>query len=200
MERKTRWGWAALLAVGMWLAAWPGSAQIFPMENRAKPEKFDEKITGTDLRTDKEVTLADYAGYVVVIDVWATWCGPCVRELPDMVEFQKEYADKKFTYIGLSADDPNDVEGVRKFVEEKGINYPILMVTPSMIEVLSEAFGKPIRSIPTKIVLDRKGRIASVVVGSPMEDPEMRQEYETMLKKLIAEPIPKEVAVKPATR
>ena len=72
------------------------------------------------------VRLSDYAGKTVLINFWATWCGPCKIELPDLVEIQKEFADKNFVVLGISLDRTGPAP-VRRFVERVGLNYPVLM-------------------------------------------------------------------------
>jgi thiol-disulfide isomerase/thioredoxin len=72
------------------------------------------------------VRLSDYAGQTVLINFWATWCGPCKIELPDLVDIQKDLGDKNFVVIGVSLDRTGPAP-VRRFVERAGLNYPILM-------------------------------------------------------------------------
>jgi len=72
------------------------------------------------------VRLSDYAGKTVLINFWATWCGPCKIELPDLVDLQKKYGDKNFVVLGISLDRTGPAP-VRRFVERVGLNYPVLM-------------------------------------------------------------------------
>lgn len=72
------------------------------------------------------VRLSDYAGQTVLINFWATWCGPCKVELPDLVDIQKDLGGKNFVIIGVSLDRTGPAP-VRRFVEQAGLNYPILM-------------------------------------------------------------------------
>lgn len=72
------------------------------------------------------VRLSDYAGKTVLINFWATWCGPCKLELPDLVDIQKKYGDKNFVVLGISLDRTGPAP-VRRFVERVGLNYPVLM-------------------------------------------------------------------------
>ena len=72
------------------------------------------------------VRLSDYAGKTVLINFWATWCGPCKLEIPDLVEIQKELGDKDFVVLGISLDRTGPAP-VRRFVEQAGVNYPMLM-------------------------------------------------------------------------
>jgi peroxiredoxin len=107
----------------------------------------------------KKVKSSDFAGKVVVLDFWATWCPPCVKEIPSFIELQKQYSDKGLTIVGVSLDqDPP--EEVKNFVEKHKMNYPVVMGD----EKTAEAFGG-IEAIPTTFVIDRDGRVVSRHVG-----------------------------------
>ena len=74
----------------------------------------------------RDVTLSDYRGKVVLLNFWATWCGPCKIEMPWFVAFQRKYKDQGFTVIAVSLDEEGwDV--VRPFVEEYGLNFPVVV-------------------------------------------------------------------------
>ena len=103
-------------------------------------------------------SLSDYEGKVVMLNFWATWCGPCKREIPDFIELQKKYGSKGFEIVGVALDDPNDV---RNFVEASSINYDILFDTQ---QAAARAYGN-IRSIPTTFLINRDGEIVDEVVG-----------------------------------
>ncbi len=105
------------------------------------------------------VNLADYRGKVVLVNFWATWCGPCEAEIPWFIEFEKKYKDQGFAVLGVSMDD-DGWKSVRPYVASHKINYRIMIGS----EVVSQQFGE-IESLPTSFVLDREGRIASNHVG-----------------------------------
>lgn len=100
----------------------------------------------------KPLTLAASRGKVVLLNFWATWCGPCRAEIPDLIELQKKYGDT-LQIIGLDVDD-DDVAEVKKFVEKNGINYPIGMATN---EIRIQYGG--VAALPTSFVLDKEGRV-----------------------------------------
>ena len=102
-------------------------------------------------------TLADYEGKVVMLNFWATWCGPCKREIPDFIDLQKTYEGKGLEIVGVALDDPNDV---RNFVDNSQINYDILFGS----DQIAMAYGN-IRSIPTTFLIGRDGKIVSSFVG-----------------------------------
>jgi thiol-disulfide isomerase/thioredoxin len=112
--------------------------------------------------TGKTIDLDSYRGKVTLINFWATWCGPCKMELPDLIAISKEMADKDVKIIGVSTDrGANVLEDVSSFVAEKGIPYQIVISN----EELDEAFGN-IRLIPTTFVVDAEGKIAQTIVGA----------------------------------
>lgn len=107
----------------------------------------------------KMVKSSDFSGKVVMLDFWATWCGPCRMEIPGFIELQKQYADKGLVVIGVSLDQ-DGASAVKPFIEKLGINYPIVLGD----EVIVSAFGG-IEGIPTTFIIDRAGNIVRKHVG-----------------------------------
>ena len=99
-----------------------------------------------------------WRGKVVLINFWATWCGPCRAEIPALVALQDKYRDRLFI-VGISEDD-GPIETVRQFAAAQRINYPIVMLTPEIERLLPG-----VSAIPTSFVLDREGRIVQKHVG-----------------------------------
>ena len=84
----------------------------------------------------KTVSLADYKGKAVLLNFWATWCGPCKLEMPWLIEMQKKYASQGFTVLGISEDDSSTKE-VSDFMAKMGVDYPVLMYDDQM----NKAYG-----------------------------------------------------------
>ena len=105
------------------------------------------------------VKLSDYKGKVIIIDFWATWCGPCRRGIPEFIELQSEYGEEQLVILGVSVDQ-GDLSVVPAFAKNYGINYPILYAN----EDIQRKYG-PIRSIPTAFVVDTSGKVRDLVVG-----------------------------------
>jgi len=99
-------------------------------------------------------------GKVVILDFWATWCGPCVGEIAGYIELQKKHAAEGLVIVGVSVDQAGP-EVVRKFVKAKGINYVVAMAD----DAVTDAFGG-MDAIPTTFLIDRAGRIINRKVGA----------------------------------
>ena len=106
----------------------------------------------------KEVTLAEFKGKVVLLDFWATWCGPCREELPALQRIHRDLADKDVVVLALDAKEEKDV--VAKFIEKQKYTFPVLL-TPS--EVLD---GYRIHAYPSVFAIDKNGLVAEILWGS----------------------------------
>ncbi len=107
----------------------------------------------------KTVSLEDYKGKVVLLNFWATWCGPCKIEIPWFVAFEQKYKDKGFAVIGISMDE-DGWDKVKPFLAEEKINYRVLLGNDSV----GTLYGG-VDSLPTTFVIDREGRIAATHIG-----------------------------------
>ena len=125
----------------------------------------------------KPLSLAEAKGKIVLLNFWATWCGPCRAEIADLVDLQKRYADK-LEIIALATDE-DDADEVRRFVLESGINYRVAMISD---EVRRDYGG--IAALPTSFVIDAQGRMVQKHVG--LNDPTI---YELEVKAILGEPI-----------
>lgn len=112
-------------------------------------------------------SLEAFRGKVVILDIWATWCGPCRMEIPDFIKLQEKYRDRGLEIVGVSID-PVDARGgggekaVAPFMKSYGINYTVWMV--NNFQALG---GYPMgQGIPTTYVLDRSGRIVRTYIGA----------------------------------
>jgi thiol-disulfide isomerase/thioredoxin len=126
-------------------------------------------VTGEVVRTD---TLA---GRVILVNAWATWCGPCVLEMPGFQRVQDDLGERGFLVIGISADQEGP-EAVRSFVEEMGITYPVTFGPHPVLGLLAAE----VRGLPTSLLLDPDGRIVRKVEGVFPEE-ELRRAVEELL-------------------
>jgi len=110
----------------------------------------------------KKISFSDFSkDNVVLINFWATWCGPCKRELPDLIALSNEYRDKNIKIIGISVDRDGDVVRlVHDFASQANLTYPIVIDNGE----LESAFGG-IRGIPTSFFVNKKGEIVRKMIG-----------------------------------
>jgi thiol-disulfide isomerase/thioredoxin len=106
----------------------------------------------------REVSTASWRGKVVIINFWATWCGPCRAEIPDLVALQEKYRDR-LQVIGISQDEASP-DVVKRFAAEHHVNYPVIMTTPE-IDRLFPGIG----ALPTSFIVDRESRLVQKHVG-----------------------------------
>jgi len=109
---------------------------------------------------NQDVRLASLKGKVILLDFWATWCGPCKIEIPWFIEFQKKYASSGLQVIGISVDDTLDK--LKPFVSEMKMNYTVLQGLDH--DDVQDAFG-PIFGVPVTLVISRDGKICTRHVG-----------------------------------
>lgn len=113
-----------------------------------------------EVGTGKTFSLSANKGKVVLIDFWATWCGPCRMAIPHLIELQKEYGDKGFTMVGVSLDQQGEPV-VAPFYRQWNMNYPVVIDADGSV---ARNYGG-IRSIPTAVLIDKHGKIVNGFVG-----------------------------------
>ena len=128
----------------------------------ARPAKLD--FTMKDVE-GKDVTLQSFKGKVIVLDFWATWCGPCKVEIPHFIEFQDKYGPKGLQIVGISVDDP--VDKLAPYVKDMKMNYAILQGLGH--DDVQDAYG-PIMGIPVSVVISRDGKVCATHTGLTGKD------------------------------
>jgi len=186
-SRKASWlaMGAVALAIGLiWIAPGIGDPHVDESavlsESPGEPE--DAEFIGREARLDftlkdmngVDVEFESFRGKVILVNFWATWCGPCRAEIPSLVELQDEYADD-LVVLGLSVDDP--AEKLLPYAKEFKMNYPVLVGNGR--EDVQEAFG-PLYGIPVTVIIGRDGRIALKHSGIATKE-QFEREIKTLL-------------------
>lgn len=140
---------AALLLFALLPAVQSTAADLCTAGNKAANLNFTlESITG------RQVQLSDYNGQVILLNFWATWCEPCRKEIPWLVELHEEYRKRGLVVLGVSIDE--SVELVKPFAEQLRVTYPILIGKNR--DDVTDAFG-PLLGFPTSVLVTRGGAI-----------------------------------------
>jgi peroxiredoxin len=140
------------------------------MQGKQAPNFTLETVDG------KKVSLSDYKGRPVVVNFWATWCGPCKVEMPWFEEFRKQYAAQGFEVLGLTDDVEEGKEKIAKVAGKIGVTYPILMTDGKV----QEAYGG-LDVLPMSFYIDKNGLVVAETAGLGPKD-----EVEAHIKKTIA--------------
>jgi len=175
------------LALGAFLVTWAASRYALRTRGAGAPAEYDstpatERVTLRFYRNPapvpaftavdldgRSVSPQSFRGKVVLINFWATWCGPCRAEIPDLVALQDKYRDR-LQVIGISQDEAPPAV-VKRFATEHNINYPVVMTTPEIDKLFPG-----ISALPTSYVVDRDARIVQKHVGMLRKQ---MTEYET---------------------
>lgn len=150
---------AVLVVAGLYLV---NRYWIAPATQRAGKLTGDRPLAPPFSLADlngRKLELADHKGKVVLLDFWATWCGPCRIEIPGLVRLQERYRDQGLVVIGISLDE--SPEPVREFYREFGMNYAVAMGTDRVTELYGGILG-----LPTTFLIGRDGRIYSRHIGA----------------------------------
>jgi len=141
------------------------------------PSVLDADLQMSD---GSSIKLANFSGKVVFLNLWATWCGPCRREIPELVRLHQEFQARGVEVIGLSTEDQEgSAEAVRDFVREYHMDYPVGWAPREVAGILMQGRG----SIPQSFIISRDGRIVRRFIGYSPEatPPQLRQALEDAL-------------------
>lgn len=152
---------AVLLSAALALLVFSSGCSSTAVEAAVKPEsarKAAPEFTLKDVN-GQTVHISDYKGKVVLLDFWATWCGPCKIEIPWFMEFEQQFKDRGFSVLGVSMDE-DGWSAVKPYIQNLKVNYRIVLGN----DQVGELYGG-VDALPTTFLIDRQGKIASTHVG-----------------------------------
>jgi cytochrome c biogenesis protein CcmG, thiol:disulfide interchange protein DsbE len=183
LTSKAQWaiaaGIVALGAVGLLYATNVIGGGIPPVEagSAAPPFRAATTVAGANVR---EKSLADYKGQVVLLNLWATWCGPCRSEMPSLERLQQELGPKGLKIVAVSVDNPGMEDAIRDFRKEFGLTFEILYAPDGKIRDDYQATG-----FPETFIIGRDGVIRKRVIAATDWSAEPQK---ALLRQLLAEP------------
>ncbi|MGF6649184.1 TlpA family protein disulfide reductase [Paraburkholderia sp. GAS82] len=160
-------GRSALNAGGMEVAE---AAQ--PAPQNAVAQLWAAPVTNAD---GKPQSLSLLKGHPVVVNFWASWCGPCVEEMPSLAQLHREYAKKGIEFVGLGVDSDKNVKA---FLQKVPVDYPVYVIGFGGAD-LARAFGNNAGGLPFTVVIDAKGNVRSTKLGQIQPD-ELKHTLDTL--------------------
>lgn len=154
------------------------SEEASPDEQAGETFPFDFTLVST---TGETVSKADFAGKVLVVDIWGTWCPPCRAEVPHFVELQQELGPQGLQMVGINYEGADTAEealaAINEFTETTPVNYPLLLGTEDVKDQVPNFEG-----YPTTIFIDREGKVRLSIVGA-----RSKRELQGIMEKLLSE-------------
>jgi thiol-disulfide isomerase/thioredoxin len=149
-------------------AAQPGPATA----QSAVAQLWAAPVTNAD---GKPQSLSLFKGHPVVVNFWASWCGPCVEEMPELVQLHREYARKGIQFIGLGVDSDKNVKA---FLQKVPVDYPVYVIGFGGAD-LARAFGNNAGGLPFTVVIDANGNVRSTKLGQ-IQPAELKQTLDAL--------------------
>lgn len=140
---------------------------IKPKDNTQKTNKNQTRGDMVDfawVENGKKVNLSDYKGKVILVNFWATWCGPCRKELPALSQISNELKDKDFKLVGVSVDDNQQV--LDKFLQANNLSYPVVLDPEGVYGKYMSVTGQTQNVIPQTYIIDKNGKVVEAILGS----------------------------------
>ena len=157
------------LALGLML-----KPEIFPVEVGSSAPTFE----ASDLSSGRQVTLADYKGQVVLLNIWATWCEPCKVEMPSLEQLQKELGPQGLKIVAVSIDEGGS-DVVRQYARDLGLTFGILHDQSGRIKHIYQTTG-----VPESFIINRRGKIEKKVIGAADWDATVNKD---LVRRLLAQ-------------
>jgi len=138
------------------------TGSVFFLSHCSKGEKEPFSAVAPDFSLKsfdgREITLSQLKGKVVLLDFWATWCGPCKESIPHLIQLYKTYRESGFELVGMNVD-KGDGDAVRRFVKSMDIPYPVVTAPEDLVR------SYRVTGIPATFLIDKEGKIREKVVG-----------------------------------
>jgi cytochrome c biogenesis protein CcmG/thiol:disulfide interchange protein DsbE len=148
--------------------------EIFPVEVGSSAPTFE----ATDLATGRRVTLANYKGQVILLNIWATWCEPCKVEMPSLEQLQKELGPQGLKIVAVSIDEGSP-DVVRQYARDLGLTFGILHDQSGRIKQSYQTTG-----VPESFIINREGKIEKKVIGATDWDATVNKD---LVRRLLAQ-------------
>jgi len=171
------------MALGLGILAVVVAGSVFVYQSAAPDTRHRSEFALADLDGTMRA-ISDYDGQVIVLNFWATWCGPCRKEIPMLVAAQKQWGNRGLQVIGIAIDDH---ALSADFADRYTINYPVLAapIEGARIQDRYTQPGTPAGVLPYTAIIDRHGQVVAQIAGALTHD-----QLATQIKPLLAEPTP----------
>jgi len=179
-------GAVAFMAAGLWAAVTALGDELFPLKIGGEAPTFSAVTlagrTSGGQTPGSAKSIDDYRGEVVLLNIWATWCGPCRIEMPGMERLQQRLGPKGLRIVAVSVDDPGMEARITAFAEELGLSFELLHDATGAIRQHYQTTG-----VPETFIIDREGKIRRRIIGADDWSSETNIAF---LERLLAEPRP----------
>lgn len=113
----------------------------------------------------QQMSMNDLKGKVVFVNLWATWCGPCIKEMPELSAISTELKDKDFKMVGLNVFHQEGTPDVKDFLKDKPVSYWVVDGNDELVAAFEQSTGAAIEGVPTTYIIDKEGKIVETLVG-----------------------------------
>jgi peroxiredoxin len=152
---------AVAVVLGVLAFALGAALVLTPEITQIEPGAKAPDASVVNVATGDTVSVRDYRGQVVLLNLWATWCPPCLEEMPSMERLYQELGPEGLRVVAVSVDQVLDAEAVRRWTEERGFTFTILQDRSGRIQQTYQTTGEP-----ESFVLDKRGVIVKKVIGA----------------------------------
>lgn len=169
---------AILILSAVWIIATRENPDRVDPESLAAPQRGFMAPDFTLLSaTEEPVTLSALQGQPVLVNLWASWCGPCRAEMPAMQRVYDLYREAGFVVLAVNATNQDSLEAANRFVAEHGLEFPILFDVDGSVSARYR-----LQALPSSFFIGRDGRIQEVIIGGPMAEALLRTRVEALLR------------------